>query len=156
MKASSRPNIMQTVRFQTRMDAVQPPIVPVIGEYIRQVPGTISLGQGVVHYGPPAASIDAIRAALARPDTHDYGDGAGLAVLVARIGTKLREENGIDVSRGVRVMVTAGANMAFMHALLAITEPGDEVILNVPFYFNHEMAIQMAGCRVVPVQTDDQ
>ena len=37
--------------------------------------------------------------------------------------------------------------MAFMHAVLAISEPGDEIILPVPFYFNHEMAIQMAGCR---------
>jgi aspartate/methionine/tyrosine aminotransferase len=53
-------------------------------------------------------------------------------------------------------MVTAGANMAFMHAVFAVTEPGDEVILNVPFYFNHEMAIQMAGCRVVGVATDDR
>ena len=52
-------------------------------------------------------------------------------------------------------MVTAGANMAFMHAVLAISEPGDEIILPVPFYFNHEMAIQMAGCRAVAVRTDD-
>ena len=55
-----------------------------------------------------------------------------------------------------RIMVTAGANMAFMHAVLAITEPGDEIILPVPFYFNHEMAIQMAGCRAVTVPTDDR
>ena len=48
-------------------------------------------------------------------------------------------------------MVTAGANMAFMHAVLAVTQPGDEVILPKPFYFNHEMAIEMAGCRPVPV-----
>jgi aspartate/methionine/tyrosine aminotransferase len=53
-------------------------------------------------------------------------------------------------------MVTAGANMAFMHAVLAITAPGDEIILPVPFYFNHEMAIEMAGCRVVRVPTDDR
>jgi aspartate/methionine/tyrosine aminotransferase len=52
-------------------------------------------------------------------------------------------------------MVTAGANMAFMHAVLSITSPGDEVILPVPFYFNHEMAIEMAGCRVVRVPTDE-
>ena len=52
-------------------------------------------------------------------------------------------------------MVTAGANMAFMHAVLATTSPGDEVILPVPFYFNHEMAIEMAGCRTVRVPTDD-
>jgi aspartate/methionine/tyrosine aminotransferase len=46
--------------------------------------------------------------------------------------------------------------MAFVHAILAITDPGDEVILPVPFYFNHEMAIQMADCTAVPVQTDDR
>jgi aspartate/methionine/tyrosine aminotransferase len=51
-------------------------------------------------------------------------------------------------------MVTAGANMAFMHAVLVTTVPGDEVILPVPFYFNHEMAIEMAGCRAVRVPTD--
>jgi aspartate/methionine/tyrosine aminotransferase len=44
--------------------------------------------------------------------------------------------------------------MAFVHAVLAVTEPGDEVILPVPFYFNHEMAVQMAGCRAVRVATD--
>ena len=53
-------------------------------------------------------------------------------------------------------MVTAGANMAFMHAVLATTTPGDEVILPVPFYFNHEMAIEMAGCRPCRVPTDDR
>ena len=67
-----------------------------------------------------------------------------------RSSRKLAAENGIDVGRGSRIMVTAGANMAFMHAVLATTMPGDEVILPVPFYFNHEMAIEMAGCRAVP------
>lgn len=137
------------------MDAVQAPIVPVIGEMIRQTPGTISLGQGVVHYGPPLAALDAVRAALTDPATHEYQDGAGLPALVEQLEIKLRDENGIDVTRGSRVMVTAGANMAFQHAVFAITEPGDEIILNVPFYFNHEMAIQMAGCTAVRVATDE-
>ena len=145
----------RTVIPATRMDAVQSPIVPIIGDLIRQVPGTISLGQGVVHYGPPPAAVDAVRAALARAETHDYGDGAGVPALVDRIAIKLRAENGTEVANGSRIMVTAGANMAFMHAILAITEPGDEVILNVPFYFNHEMAIQMAGCTPVRVATDE-
>src|SRR5579872_4130887 len=125
----------QTVKFHSRMDAVQAPIVQVMGALIREVPGTISLGQGVVHYGPPQAAIDAARAALGRPATHEYQDGQGLAPLVERLAEKLRAENGIDVSHGSRIMVTAGANMAFMHAVLAITQPGDEIILNVPFYF---------------------
>ncbi len=136
---------------RTRMDAVQAPIVPVIGGIIRQVPGTISLGQGVVHYGPPHAALDAVRDALTDASTHEYQDGAGLPALVERLAEKLRAENGIDVGRGTQLMVTAGANMAFVHAVLAITAPGDEIILNVPFYFNHEMAIQMADCTAVRV-----
>ena len=57
--------------------------------------------------------------------THQYQDGAGLPALRrARSQRSCAAENGIDVARGSRVMVTAGANMAFMHAVLAITEPG--------------------------------
>jgi aspartate/methionine/tyrosine aminotransferase len=138
------------------MDVVQAPIVPVIGGIIRQVPGTISLGQGVVHYGPPHAALDAVRYALTDASTHEYQDGAGLPALVERLSEKLRAENGIDVARGTQLMVTAGANMAFVHAVLAITAPGDEIILNVPFYFNHEMAIHMADCTAVRVATDDR
>src|SRR5580765_4320369 len=141
---------------RTRMDVVQAPIVPVIGGIIRQVPGTISLGQGGVHYGPPHAALDAVRDALTDASTHEYQDGAGLPALVERLAEKLRAENGIDVGRGTQLMVTAGANMAFVHAVLAITAPGDEIILNVPFYFNHEMAIQMADCTAVRVATDDR
>jgi aspartate/methionine/tyrosine aminotransferase len=146
----------ETLNVPSRMDAIQAPIIPVLGRIIRETPGTISLGQGVVHYGPPAAALDAIRAALTQPATHEYQDGAGLPDLVARIERKLAAENGIDVARGQCVMVTAGANMAFVHAIAAVTEPGDEVILNVPFYFNHEMAIEMAGCRAVRVATDER
>ena len=137
------------------MDAVQSPIVPVIGDLMREVPGTISLGQGVVHYGPPQAAIDAVRAALAVPSTHEYQQGAGLPELLARLAFKLSRENGIEMERGLGLMVTAGANMAFSHAVQAITRPGDEIILNAPYYFNHEMAIRMAGCRAVSVATDD-
>jgi aspartate/methionine/tyrosine aminotransferase len=43
--------------------------------------------------------------------------------------------------------------MAFMNAMLAILDPGDEVILPAPFYFNHEMAISMVGGRAVTVPT---
>jgi aspartate/methionine/tyrosine aminotransferase len=136
------------------MDSIQAPIVQVIGDLIRQVPGTISLGQGVVHFGPPPAAIDVARQALSNRETHEYQDGFGNRALIAAIEDKLARENGIDVAHGSRAMVTAGGNMAFVHAVLAMTEPGDEIILPVPFYFNHEMAIQMAGCVAVPVPTD--
>jgi aspartate/methionine/tyrosine aminotransferase len=146
----------RALRVPSRMDAIQTPIVQVIGDLIRQSPGTISLGQGVVHYGPPQAALEAARGALADADTHAYQDGAGIQPLLAAIQDKLLRDNLIDLARGSAAMVTAGANMALVHAVLAITEPGDEIILPVPFYFNHEMAIRMAGCRAVGVPTDDR
>jgi len=69
---------------------------------------------------------------------------------------KLASENGIQVRPASRVLVTAGGNQAFMNAVLAVTDPGDEIILPAPYYFNHEMAIVMAGARAVAVPTDDQ
>ena len=54
------------------------------------------------------------------------------------------------------IMVTAGANMAFMHARARDHRAGRRNHPAVPFYFNHEMAIQMAGCRAVRVPTDER
>jgi aspartate/methionine/tyrosine aminotransferase len=95
-----------------------------------------------------------VAGAAERAATHQYQEASGQPALLAEVDGKLRRDNGIDVRRGSRIMVTAGGNMAFVHAVLAVTEPGDEVILPVPFYFNHEMAVQMFGCRAVPVPTD--
>ncbi|MGE4056917.1 MAG: aminotransferase class I/II-fold pyridoxal phosphate-dependent enzyme, partial [Vicinamibacterales bacterium] len=119
----------------TRMDAVQAPIVPIVGDLIGRFPGTISLGQGIVHYGPPGQAVAALQRVLHTNATnvHGYHDGAGIPPLVDVITRKLGDENGLPVGRGSRVLVTAGANMAFMHAVMATTSPGDEVILPVPF-----------------------
>lgn len=139
-----------------RLAAVQTPVIPVVSRWIAETPGTVSLGQGVVSYGPPDSAIDALLGFPGDPSDHRYGPVEGEPVLVALIEEKLRKENGIEVSGISRVVVTAGGNQAFMNAILAVTDPGDEVILQVPYYFNHEMAVEMAGARVVAVETDDQ
>ena len=58
---------------QTRMAHIQPPIIPLIGELIDQNPGTISLGQGVVHFGPPADALKAVKACWNDPVNDQYG-----------------------------------------------------------------------------------
>ena len=142
--------------YSSRMDQVQTPIIPVVGELIRQHPGTISLGQGVVAYGPPPEAIAQLSAFLADPQNHKYQAVQGIPQLQAVIATKLAADNGIELGDRRRVVVTAGSNMGFLNAVLAITQPGDEIILQTPYYFNHEMAIAIAGCRAVLVPTDDE
>lgn len=139
-----------------RLAAVQTPIIPIVSRWIAESPGTVSLGQGVVSYGPPADAVAVLASFPESPLDHRYGAVEGEASLVAAIADKLRAENGIVVEDGSRVVVTAGGNLAFMNAILAVTDPGDEVILPIPYYFNHEMAIEMAGARVVGVPTDAQ
>src|SRR2546429_6531298 len=119
------------LRFKSRMDGVQAPIIPVIGEMIRQTPGTISLGQGVVHYGPPKEAIEAAGEALSDPVTHEYQDGAGSPALLQRLAGKLGRENGIAVSGGRPVRVTAGGHQGVVHVVVAVTDPGDVAILTV-------------------------
>jgi len=137
-----------------RMQSVQTPIIPVVGELIRSNPGTISLGQGVAYYGPPPEAIEAIKTFLADPENHKYKLVQGIPELLEAIEQKLEKENGISLN-GSRIVVTAGANMGFMNAVLAITDPGDEIILQLPYYFNHEMAVTIADCKAVCVPTDD-
>ena len=139
-----------------RMQRVQSPIIPIVGDLIRQVPGTISLGQGVVYYGPPPQAIEQITQFLSDPNHHKYQAVQGIPALIELIATKLKTENGIAIDGTNQIMVTAGSNMGFVNAVLAIADPGDEIILPTPYYFNHEMAIRMANCQPVLVPTDDQ
>ncbi|MBW4420584.1 MAG: pyridoxal phosphate-dependent aminotransferase [Myxacorys californica WJT36-NPBG1] len=140
-------------RQALRMQSVQLPMIPIVGELIRQHEGTISLGQGVVGYPPPPQAIAQISEFLSQPNNHKYQAVEGIAALRSRIAQKLQTENGMDVSAS-QIVVTAGSNMGFLNAILAITDPGDEVILQAPYYFNHEMAITIASCRAIIVPTD--
>jgi aspartate/methionine/tyrosine aminotransferase len=135
------------------MAAVQVPVIPIVGEMVRAHPGTISLGQGVVHYPPPEPAVAAVTNFFHTPANHLYGPTDGIPELREALRVKLERENGIAIGPDQRVVVTAGGNMAFMNAVLATLDVEDEVILPLPYYFNHEMAITMAGGRAVAVPT---
>ena len=137
-----------------RMASVQQPIIPVIGDLILANPGTISLGQGIVHYPPPTEVESTLRDFWSDPTAHQYGPVEGLDPLRSALAEKLEQENAIRLE-GRGVVVTAGSNMGFLNVLLAISDPGDEIILPEPFYFNQEMAVRIADCIPVTVPTDD-
>ena len=138
-----------------RILQVQDPVIPIVGEWTRDNPGTLSLGQGVVSWGPPDTVYKAIATLRQDPDNHKYKLVQGIPELLEAIQTKLATDNHIQLNAHERVVVTAGANMGFMNAIFAITDPGDEIILPSPYYFNHEMAIRIAGCNPIIVPTDE-
>ncbi|MDX1518990.1 MAG: aminotransferase class I/II-fold pyridoxal phosphate-dependent enzyme, partial [Gammaproteobacteria bacterium] len=83
-----------------------------------------------------------------------YGPVEGIAPLREALLEKLHTDNRIKPSDDTELIVTAGANMAFLNAIMAIADPDDEIILLTPYYFNHEMTVRMLNCRVRVVDTD--
>ena len=82
----------------SRMQEVQSPIIPIIGELIRRNPGTISLGQGVVYYSPPPEAIALLPEFLGNLNNHQYQPVQGIAPLIAAIEAKLQAFNGIKIN----------------------------------------------------------
>lgn len=139
-----------------RAQRVQAPVIPIVGEWVKQYPGTISLGQGVVFYPPPETVHQGLASFWKDPSNHKYKLVQGIPELVAAFQEKLERENGIPPIPSQSFVVTAGSNLAFSNAIFALCDPGDEVILPTPYYFNHEMAIQVANAVPVLVPTTPQ
>jgi aspartate/methionine/tyrosine aminotransferase len=129
------------------------PIVKLISD--SKLPSDIvDLGQGVPFYGPPKEAMLAATEALQEESGFKYSPDSGFPELRETIARKLASENGVEADPSSNIMVTAGANQAFVNAILSITRPGDHVLVLSPYYFNHTMAIQLAGCKPVVIDTD--
>ena len=92
-----------------RMQSVQSPIIPVVGELIRSNPGTISLGQGVAYYGPPPQAIEAIQIFLANPENHKYTLVQGIPDLLDAIGQNYQPVEHLCMNGGIRAYRAAGS-----------------------------------------------
>jgi aspartate/methionine/tyrosine aminotransferase len=77
------------IRPHLRLASVETPIIPTIAALVRNNPGTISLGQGVVNYGPPAEAIAALPSMMGDGSLHKYLGVSGHPGLVEAIQSKL-------------------------------------------------------------------
>src|SRR4051812_20665199 len=116
------------MRVSRRLEAVQSPVIPIVGGLIRSTPGGISPGQGVVHSPPPPQAARRA-AAFAAGSDHTYKPVGGFPELLELLAAKHRAENGFDPARpGRALMVTAGGDRAVMKAVLAVAAPRGEGI----------------------------
>ena len=144
----------QQFKNNQRMKNVCEPIIPIISELSKKNKDVISLAQGVVGYPPPKSLEKDINNFFQDANNHKYSLVQGNNHLLDAISNKLSRKNNIQ-AENYSVFVTAGSNMAFHSVILSICDPGDEIILLAPYYFNHEMAIRMANCKPVSVPTNE-
>ncbi|TVT59098.1 pyridoxal phosphate-dependent aminotransferase [Amycolatopsis rhizosphaerae] len=113
--------------------------------------GSINLGQGFPDTDGPEGMLAAAKDAL-YGGANQYPPGPGIPELREAVA-RHRARYGLDYDPDTEILVTAGATEAITAALLALTEPGDEVIVIEPYYDSYAAAVAMAGAtrRVVPL-----
>ncbi|KAF9790293.1 PLP-dependent transferase [Thelephora terrestris] len=114
----------------------------------------IDMSQGVPDSPPPKLLLDAIGSYGSSESTCSYTDIAGEASMRSTLAHEMRVVYGdhIDLTSD-DIVLTAGCNMAFVAVIMALADPGDQVILPVPWYFNHKMALEMLGVEAIPLAT---
>ncbi|KAK3280759.1 hypothetical protein CYMTET_11417 [Cymbomonas tetramitiformis] len=141
-----RPRSSGEPPFSERILATDEPCIVQMQRMLAGTSDTISLAQGIVHWQPPEGALVAASQALRTPLASAYCADDGLPELRTALEKKLVKENGLNSSG---VMITAGANQAFMNLVLTLLEEGSGAVLFAPYYFNHLMALQMTGADVV-------
>lgn len=113
--------------------------------------GSVNLGQGFPDTDGPAEIARAAAEAIMTGRGNQYPPGAGIPELRRAIAGHQRRFYDLAVDPDSEVLVTAGATEAIAAALLALVEPGDEVIAFEPYYDSYAACIAMAGGVRVPV-----
>jgi aminotransferase len=116
-----------------------------------------SQGQQVIHleigrpdFDTPAHIKEAAKQALDQGFVH-YTSNYGLLELREAIAEKLLKDNGIRVEPESEIIVTLGVNQALVITMLALLDPGDEILIPDPFYLNYLHCAQLAEARVIRV-----
>ncbi|EED86265.1 aspartate aminotransferase, partial [Thalassiosira pseudonana CCMP1335] len=117
-----------------------------------------SLAQGVVHWRPPKQVYELLGRAIQSNLDVDAGADDGYPPLLSALKAKLQTENGLH---NPHVMITAGANQAFVNCVLTLLDERDEMgnrskcVVFEPYYFNHVMALDAKSVEGLLVgQTD--
>lgn len=113
--------------------------------------GSINLGQGFPDTDGPEEIREAAVRALRDGRGNQYPPGPGVPELRTAIAAHQERRYGLSYDPDAEVLVTAGATEAIAAALLALVEPGDEVIALEPYYDSYAACIAMAGGTRVPV-----
>ncbi len=113
----------------------------------------LDLSQAVPNYPAAPEVVRRIAEVAAEPDAGAYAPPPGLPALNEAFAAEVGADYGTARVAAHHVLPVGGCNQAFSVVVSALTEPGDEVIVPVPYYFNHDMWLRLDGIRPVHVDT---
>jgi aspartate/methionine/tyrosine aminotransferase len=114
-------------------------------------------GEGIVHleigrpdFDTPAHIKEAAKRALNEGKVH-YSSNYGVPELREAIAQKLEQDNGLSYDPATEIIVTVGTNEAVFITMLALLNPGDEVLIPDPCWLHYFYCTQMAGAVPISV-----
>ena len=114
----------------------------------------VDLCQAVPDYPPPTELTDHLAELTRDPLTSRYTPDEGLPEVRQAVCAGYRTLYGAEIDPG-QVCLTIGASQAFWLAMVTLCRAGDEVVVQLPAYFDHPMALQILGIRCVYAPFDE-
>ena len=146
------------MKFSPHIKPVQFPPITEVKSWLSEVTITadrplIDLCQAVPDYPPSPKLVDHLRELLDEPMTSRYSPDEGLEEVRAAVSDWYGRRYGAAPAAD-EICLTIGASQAFWLAIMTLCQAGDEVIVQLPAYFDHPMALQALGIRPVWVPFD--
>ncbi len=144
------------MQISPRVEQVQPPPITEVKRWIADKSYTqerplIDLCQAIPSYAPPGELIQYLQKSLEDPLVYKYSPDEGLPEVRAEV-CRWYQRFYQAAPTPDNLCLTIGASQAFWLAIVGLCQPGDEVIIQIPAYFDHLMGLQSLGINPVCTQ----
>src|SRR5579883_1348430 len=155
--ASSVQHAAPRIKLAGRLNGIAPSMTLAINAKAKALKAqgvdVCNFGSGEPDFDTPLHIKQAAIAALERGETK-YGAVEGIEKLREAIARKLAVENGLYYKPS-QIQVSGGAKQALYNVMMALTEPGDEVIIPAPFWLSYPEMVRLASATPVIVETPE-
>jgi aminotransferase len=141
--------------FSRRTQMLRPSGIRKLFDLAQTMEGVISLGIGEPDFDTPSHICEAARRALDEGYTH-YTPNAGFLDLREALAEKVEHENGLDYRPKEVIVTGGGCTGAILLAMLALVNPGDEVVVSDPCFVVYEAAARIVGATPVFVAVREE
>lgn len=128
----------------SRMGQTERPYIEDVLDEYGSLPNLRILALGSSHWGPPKESLEKL--IVNEFEVQKYGSIMGYDPLRQKLKSRL-QARGLDLTKR-ELIITAGANQAFLNVALALSDVETNSIVVAPYYFSHKMSLQLAGSRI--------
>lgn len=122
---------------------------------VAKTPGAISLAQGIPSFSTPEVIKEFVRERLAEGLCDRYSLTIGISELREEIAHQLQSGEGLTYDPDSEIIITVGSIEGITASILALTQPGDEVLIPSPSYVSYQGAIGLARCTAKFFELDE-